>query len=66
MSRPKKPLTLKVKLSDEEARDLAQFLRRVGFHDFRNCAQGQAEAHAMQNAAARVAVALQQAGFFIR
>lgn len=65
MNDEQRPVTLRVELSPEEARDLAQFFRRLGFHDFRNCAQGQDEAHAMQNAAQRVAVALREAGYFI-
>ena len=62
-TRRTKAVTLRVRLSDDEARNLAQFLKRVGFHDFRNCAQGPEEAYAMRDAADRVAVTRREAGF---
>lgn len=50
-------------MSEAEAWNLAQFLKRVGFSDFRANAQDDDEAYAMRNAADRVAVALKAAGF---
>lgn len=50
-------------LSDAEAWNLAQFLKRVGFSDFRTNAQDDAEAYAMRDAADRVRVALAEAGY---
>jgi hypothetical protein len=58
-----KRVTVTVDMTEDEAWNLAQFLKRVGFSDFRNCAQGQEEAYAMRDAADRVAVALREAGY---
>jgi hypothetical protein len=57
------PITISVELTDLEAWNLAQFLKRVGFSDFRKNAQDEDEAYAMQQAAARVRTALAQAGY---
>lgn len=50
-------------LTDAEAWNLAQFLKRVGFSDFRTNAQDDDEAYAMRNAADRVAIALKEVGY---
>lgn len=50
-------------LTDGEAWNLAQFLKRVGFSDFRTNAQDDDEAYAMRDAAGRVRVALAEAGY---
>ena len=50
-------------LTDGEAWNLAQFLKRVGFSDFRANAQDDAEAYAMRDAADRVRAALAEAGY---
>lgn len=50
-------------LTDDEAWHLAQFLKRVGFSEFRTNAQDDAEAYAMRDAAARVRQALAEAGY---
>lgn len=50
-------------LSDAEAWNLAQFLKRVGFSDFRTNAQDDDEAYAMRDAADRVRRALAEAGY---
>lgn len=50
-------------LTDGEAWNLAQFLKRVGFSDFRTNAQDDDEAYAMRDAADRVRVALAEAGY---
>ena len=57
MSDQPKTVSLAVKLTDVEAWNLAQFLKRVGFSDFRTSAQDEAEAYAMRDAADRVRVA---------
>lgn len=50
-------------LSELEADALAEFLKRVGFSDFRSLAKSDDEAYLMQSAAAKVAKELAEAGF---
>lgn len=50
-------------LSPAEAWNLAQFLKRAGFSDFRINAQDDGEAYGMRDAADRVRKALSEAGF---
>jgi hypothetical protein len=52
-----------VEMSDAEAWEFAQFLKRVGFSDFRSKARTDAEAYDMQSAGNRVADALRDAGY---
>lgn len=56
-------VSLAVELTAAQAWNLAQFLKRVGFSDFRTNAQDDDEAYAMRDAADRVAVALREAGY---
>jgi hypothetical protein len=56
-------VSITVELTDDQAWNLAQFLKRVGFSDFRTNAQDDAEAYAMRDAADRVRVALAAAGY---
>lgn len=63
MSQQPSPLCLNVELTDAEAWNLAQFLKRVRFSDFRANAQDDAEAYAMRDAAERVRHALTEAGY---
>lgn len=63
MSQQPAPVRLDVELTDAEAWNLAQFLKRVGFSDFRANAQDDAEAYAMRDAAERVRRALAEAGY---
>ena len=44
MTDQQKTVSLAVELTDAEAWNLAQFLKRVGFSDFRSNAQDEAEA----------------------
>jgi hypothetical protein len=57
------PISISVELTDIEAWNLAQFLKRVSFSDFRKNAQDEDEAYIMQQAAARLRTALAQAGY---
>ena len=50
-------------LSKDEAWNLAQFLKRIGFADFRGNAQDDDEAYATRDAAARARLTLEQAGY---
>ena len=50
-------------LSKDEAWNLAQFLKRIAFADFRGNAQDDDEAYATRDAAARARLALEQAGY---
>ena len=52
-----------VELSDTEAWNLAQFLKRVGYSDFRAKAQDDSEAFGMRDASERVRSALAEAGY---
>lgn len=63
MTEQPKTIALAVELTDAEAWNLAQFLKRVGFSDFRANAQDDAEAYAMRDAADRIRVALAEAGY---
>lgn len=58
-----KEITITATLTDEQAWNLAQFLKRVCFSDFRNNAQDEAEAYSMIDAAERVRRALADAGY---
>ena len=63
MTETAKTIDLAVTLTDTQAWHLAQFLKRVGFSDFRSNAQDNDEAYAMRDAADRVRVALADAGY---
>jgi len=63
MTDQKITVSLAVELTDAEAWNLAQFLKRVGFSDFRTNAQDDEEAYAMRDAADRVRLALAEAGY---
>ena len=54
---------ISIVLTKAEAWDLAQFLKRVGFSDFRINAQDDPEAYNMQDAAGKVRRALAEAGY---
>ena len=54
---------LTVELTEAQARDLAQFLKRVGFSEFERNARDEDEAYAMQEAAGVVRRALAEAGY---
>jgi hypothetical protein len=63
MSDQPKTVRLAVELTDAAAWNLAQFLKRVGFSDFRTHAQNDDEAYAMRDAAEIVRLALAEAGY---
>lgn len=54
---------LLVQVSDQEAWDLAQFLKRVGYSDFRSNAVDDEEAYRMLAAAAKVSRSLGSLGY---
>jgi hypothetical protein len=56
-------LTITVELTDEEALALAQFLKRVGFTEWRNNAVDNDEAYVMAGACDKVAKALAEQGY---
>jgi hypothetical protein len=56
-------VSLHVELNDDEAGQLAQFLKRAGLSDYRAKARNDAEANTMRDAAERVRVALADAGY---
>ncbi len=56
-------ICLMVQLSDQEACDLAQFLKRVGYSDFRGNAVDDEEAYRMQNVAEKIRQTLNQFGY---
>lgn len=57
-----RPVCLVVELDNAAAWNLAQFLKRVGFTEFRNNAQDDDEAYGMRDAADKVRQALTDAG----
>ena len=60
---PPKHIQLNVELTDEQAWDLAQFLKRVTFSGFEARAVDEDEAYRMQAAAGAVRRALAEAGY---
>jgi hypothetical protein len=56
-------VTVTVELSDEEAWQLAQFLKRATFTDFRNNAESEEAAYTMIQAAGRVQKSLAEKGY---
>jgi hypothetical protein len=52
-----------VTLTDSQAWELAQFLKRVCFSDYRSCATSDAEAYRMRDAGERVRSALADRGY---
>lgn len=52
-----------IELSDQEAWDFAQFLKRVGFYDFRKNATDEEEAYRMQYIAEKSAWRWSKNGF---
>lgn len=55
--------TITAHLSDEEAQALAQFLKRVGFVEWRQNAVDEAEAYLMRDGCDKVASALAEVGY---
>lgn len=58
-----KAVNLRAQLTDAQAWNLAQFLKRVGFSEFRANAQDENEAYAMRDAADIVRRALADVGY---
>jgi hypothetical protein len=58
-----KIVTLHLELTDTEASNLAQWLKRAGLSEYRTKARDDEEAYAMRDAAERVAEALRAAGY---
>jgi hypothetical protein len=50
-------------LADEEAAALAAFLRRAGYSDFRECAESNAEAYLVLQAASHLREVLNHRGY---
>jgi hypothetical protein len=63
MSEGQKRVRLEFELTAGEAWDFAQFLKRVGFREFRINAADEEEAYRMRDAAGRVREALAEIGF---
>ena len=65
MSGPSPKLTFlpRLKLNHQQAEDLAQFLKRVGWAEIRGCAVDDGEAYAMRYALDLVLRALVEVGF---
>lgn len=56
-------VTLTCELDDQQAWDIAQFLKRVGWGELSACAEDEAEAYRMRNALELVRRALDKEGF---
>ncbi len=59
-------ICLRVPLSEQEAWDLAQFLKRVGYAEFRSNAVDDDEAYRMQSAAGKIRGNLASIGYSSR
>jgi hypothetical protein len=59
----RKDIEINVALTDTEAWELAQFLKRVCFSDYRGCATSDTEAYHMMEAGERVRSALAECGY---
>lgn len=57
------PENFNVELNQSEAIALSQFLKRIGFSEFRALASSDNEAYDMQSAAAKVAKSLAELGY---
>lgn len=60
---PDEPFELTVQLTDGQAWQLAQFLKRCGWTEYRACAADRREAYANRAALDRVQQALRDAGY---
>jgi hypothetical protein len=58
-----KHITLEVELTEQEADDYAQFLKRVGFQEYRQNAVDDAEAYRMLDVGEKVRKILAEHGF---
>lgn len=58
-----KNVTLEVELAEQEADDYAQFLKRVGFQEYRQNAVDDAEAYRMLDVGEKVRKILAEHGF---
>ena len=58
-----KNVTLEVELTEQEADDYAQFLKRVGFQEYRQNAVDDAEAYRMLDVGEKVRKILAEHGF---
>jgi len=58
-----KMVTFTVQINEELAEALAQFVKRVGFSEFRQNAVDDVEAYTMRDAVDQVRKALQEAGY---
>jgi hypothetical protein len=56
-------IEIRVVLTDEQAWEFAQFLKRICFSDYRNHATSDEEAYQMVNAGERIRGALAEAGY---
>ncbi len=54
---------IKLELTDDQAEALAQFVKRVGWSEFRACAVDDTEAHEIRAAVDQVMRALRDAGY---
>ncbi|MFZ6775016.1 DUF7706 family protein [Undibacterium sp. SXout7W] len=54
---------IQVEMTEQEAEDYAQFLKRVRFDQYRESAQTDTEAYGMQGAGEKIRVALAEKGY---
>jgi 4-hydroxyphenylpyruvate dioxygenase-like putative hemolysin len=59
----KKTVTFTVQMDEDQAYQLAQFLKRVGFSEIRQHASDDAEAYIMKDGLDQVRLALQRSGY---
>jgi hypothetical protein len=63
MSNENSNISVNIQFTDQEAWDLAQFLKRAGFTDYRSNAVDDAEAYRMLAAGEKVRSALAECGY---
>lgn len=63
VSEAEKRVNITVELSDEEAYQFAQFLKRVGYHEYRALSTSDSEVSSMINAGEIIRKALAEAGY---
>ena len=63
MSKQKSEISVTVEFTDQEAWDLAQFFKRVGFTDYRSNAVDDAEAYRMLAAGEKIRKSLTECGY---
>jgi hypothetical protein len=63
MSKQKSEIIVTIEFTDQEAWDLAQFLKRIGYSEFRSNAVDDDEAYRMQKVTSKLRLAINELGY---